>query len=190
MEGIMFDCFGVLYHGSLGYLRSLADPKHLQELNDLSHRYDSGYINQDTYFEQVGVLLGRPASEIESICQKQHFRIEPMFDLIKRMKPHYKIGLLSNVGRGFIDELFTHEELKLLFDAEVLSNEVGMVKPDVEIFQLAAERLGVAPQKCIMIDDIPSNIAGAERAGMKGIVCKSADQVSQELTQLLESDHA
>src|SRR5579872_2078041 len=106
IQGIIFDCFGVLYHGSLGYLRSLAGSEHLQELNDLSHSYDAGFISQNEYFEHVGQLLNKSAAEVDKICQEQHFRNDTLIDLITKLKPRYKIGLLSNVGRGFINELF------------------------------------------------------------------------------------
>lgn len=184
IQGVIFDCFGVLYHGSLGYLNTLVAPQRSQELIDLSHSYDAGFITQAEYFEGVGQLIGKTADEVDVICQKQHFRNESMIDLVRRLRPHYKVALLSNVGRGFIEELFTTDDLAELFDVEILSNEVGMVKPNKEIYTLAASKLGIAAGDCVMIDDIPANIFGAEEAGMGGIVCKSTQQVIDDLNVL------
>lgn len=187
IQGIIFDCFGVLYHGSLGYFRTLVTPEHSQELEDLSHGYDAGHITQDDYFNGVGRLIEKSANEVDLICQKQHFRNESMIELVRSLRPHYKVALLSNIGRGFIEQLFTSEDLSELFDVEILSNEVGMVKPSKDIYDLVASRLGLEPESCVMIDDLTANIVGARSAGMKGIVCQTTQQVVDDLNGLLSS---
>jgi epoxide hydrolase-like predicted phosphatase len=190
IQGIIFDCFGVLYHGSLGYLRTLVLPEHSQELEDLSHSYDAGHMSQDDYFNSVGSLIGKTANDVDSICQEQHFRNEDMIELVRSLRSHYKVALLSNVGRGFIEQLFTPDDLSELFDVEILSNEVGMVKPNKDIYELAASRLGLTPESCVMIDDLLVNIIGAQNAGMSGIVCKTTQQVVDDLNALLDTVHA
>lgn len=190
IRGIIFDCFGVLYHGSLGYLREITPPEKQQQLTDLSHSYDYGYIDQSDYFEQVGLLLGRSATDVETICQQQHVRDDSLIDVAKTLRRSHKIALLSNVGRGFIEGLFTQQELDELFDVVVLSNEVGMAKPNQEIYQLAAQRLELSPNECVMIDDSSENIEGAVRAGMYGIVYESMPFAMPQLTTLLEQQDA
>lgn len=190
IRGILFDCFGVLYHGSLGHLGELTPPHRLQELHDLSHSFDYGYITQAEYFERVGILINRTAEQVDIICQAEHTRNERMVQLIRQLRLDYKVGLLSNVGRGFIDQLFTHKELRELFDAEILSNEVHMAKPNREIYELAATQLGLTPQECVMIDDILDNVNGAIDVGMRGIVCSSTAQTTAELNEMLERHYA
>ena len=190
IRGIIFDCFGVLYHGSLDHLRELTPPERQQELSDLSHSYDYGYITQADYFEGVGLLIGRSAIEVGQICHAQHIRNNEMIALVKSLKTHYKTALLSNVGRGFIEGLFTKDELMTLFDVDVLSNEIGMRKPNREIYEYTAMKLGLDPSECIMIDDSPQNISGAKDAGMEGIVSISTEQTVSELKVLLGDYHA
>ena len=80
----------------------------------------------------------------------------------------YKVGLVSNLSRS--DTLWLYEfELDSHFDALVLSCEVGAAKPEPEIYRVAAERLGVAPEQCVFVDDMPSYIAGAKSVGMTGV---------------------
>jgi len=64
---------------------------------------------------------------------------------VKELKKsgEYKIGLLSNIGRDWLKDVLPTEERRVLFDAEVLSSDVNMVKPSLEIFEIAAQRLGV-----------------------------------------------
>lgn len=124
------------------------------------------------------------------MCRKQHVRNEALVAYVKQLHPRYRIGLLSNVGRGFIDDLFTQSELDELFETVVLSNEVGLAKPSPDIFRLTAERLGLSTDECVMIDDSINNIDGAKAVGMQGIVYQSLRQMTAELDVLLKETHA
>lgn len=190
IHGIVFDCFDVLVHGSLAYLRSLASPERLAQFNELSHNSDYGYVTQADYLQGTGELLGRSAQEIEAIIRAQHVRNEQMIALVRSLHADYKIALLSNVGRGIITQIFSPSELEELFDAVILSSEVGMIKPNADAYELAAQRLGLQPEECIMIDDLPENIAGAQMAGMSGLVCVDSAQCEADLRKMLEEDHA
>ena len=56
-----------------------------------------------------------------------------------------------------------------LFDTVVDSCEVGLRKPNPAIYHLTVERLGVAPDRAVLLDDIESNLRGAEAAGLRAI---------------------
>lgn len=80
----------------------------------------------------------------------------------------YKLGLVSNLSRS--DTVWLRElELDSFFDATALSCEVGLLKPEPEIYLLAAERLAVRSEECVFVDDIPSNVAAAKAVGMTGV---------------------
>jgi putative hydrolase of the HAD superfamily len=190
IHAIIFDCFGVLVHGSLNHLRSLAPPEHMDALNDLSHNSDYGYVTQAEYLQGVGELLGRSASEIADIINAQYVRNEQVIELARSLHGEYKVALLSNVGRGVITSLFSAEELDDLFDVVILSSEVGMVKPHKDIYELAARRLDLTPEECLMVDDLPANISGAEAVGMKGIICAESAQCVESVHALLKEQYA
>ena len=80
----------------------------------------------------------------------------------------YRVGLVSNC---FGNEAHWPAEFELdhCFDAMVLSCAVGMVKPEPGIYQLAADHLGVPPDECVFVDDVPSYVAGAMAVGMTGV---------------------
>jgi len=59
-------------------------------------------------------------------------------------------------------------DLPALFDDIVLSTDLGVRKPSRAIFAQAAARAGVAPERCLMVDDLAHNLAGAARIGMSG----------------------
>jgi putative hydrolase of the HAD superfamily len=185
IRGIIFDCFGVLYQGSLTHLAELADPNDRQAVHDLAHASDYGYIGYDEYFEQLGALVHKPAADVQAIVRERHVRNTELVALVHQLRGRYKVGMLSNVGRGVMTTLFSETELGELFDAVVLSSDVGLIKPDPHIYEVAAAQLGYDPDACVMIDDLPSNIDGAERAGMQGIVYSSVSQLKIDLAQLL-----
>ncbi|MGN6472213.1 MAG: HAD family hydrolase [Mycobacteriales bacterium] len=71
-----------------------------------------------------------------------------------------------------------------LFDVVVISGEVGMRKPEPGIFHLAAQRLGLAPEACVFVDDLAPNIRGAEAVGMVGVHHVTPQQTIEELETL------
>jgi epoxide hydrolase-like predicted phosphatase len=75
--------------------------------------------------------------------------------------------MLSN---SWGDDRYDREQLASLFDALVISGEVGLRKPDPAIYSLAAERLGVAPEKCVFVDDLPGNLKPAAALGMATVL--------------------
>lgn len=185
VRGIIFDCFGVLYHGSLGHLRDITPPERRDELMDLSHSSDLGYVTKEDYLKAVASYTNTSEQEIETILKTDHVRNLAMVDLVRSLRSEYKVALLSNVGQHIIDHLFTPADVDELFDTVVLSSDVHMMKPDPAIFELTAQRLGLLPEECVMIDDIEVNIDGAKRAGMQGIICVSTEQTTNDLHVLL-----
>ncbi len=94
-----------------------------------------------------------------------------------------KTGLLSNSWGNRDSYRFDHFDT--LFDAVVISGEVGLRKPDPEIYALAARELGVPPEQCVFVDDIAANVRGAVAAGMVGVHHTVTDTTLDELETLL-----
>ena len=63
--------------------------------------------------------------------------------------------------------------------------DAAAFKPETRIYHLAAHRLGVCPEELLFVDDSPENITGAERAGVRGILFESTEQVMENLGELL-----
>jgi beta-phosphoglucomutase len=78
-------------------------------------------------------------------------------------------ALATSSPRGNIGAVFAATEMEKYFDVVVSSEEVKHGKPHPDVFLAAAERLNIAPGKCIVIEDAPAGIEAAHRAGMKAI---------------------
>jgi HAD superfamily hydrolase (TIGR01509 family) len=185
IRGIIFDCFGVLYQGSIAHLHELVPETKRAELANLSLSSDYGYLSREEFLLQASELLGKTTTEIEAIMQADHIRNAPMIEYVRSLRGRYKLALLSNVGRGVIERLFSADELAELFDVVVLSSEVGMVKPDSAIFSLTADRLQLLPSECVMVDDLETNISGAKSIGMEGIIFSTTDKFTSAMNELL-----
>jgi putative hydrolase of the HAD superfamily len=105
-----------------------------------------------------------------------------MVDLFRRLHSGgVPTGLLSNSWGGpYPRELFAD-----LFDAVVISAEVGMRKPEPRIFLHAAQLLGLEPEQCIFIDDIQANIDAAGQIGYTGILHTEAAPTAERVAELL-----
>jgi epoxide hydrolase-like predicted phosphatase len=94
-----------------------------------------------------------------------------------------RTGLISNSwGDGIAYDPALMEEL---FDAVVISGDVGLHKPQAEIFELGAEKIGVPAAESVFVDDLKENIAGAEAVGMTGVLHRGAGSTVPELERLL-----
>lgn len=93
-----------------------------------------------------------------------------------------RTGLLSN-SWGNRDS-YRFEHFDTLFDAVVISGEVGLRKPDPEIYALAAREVGMPPERCVFVDDIATNVRGAVAAGMVGVHHTDTGTTLQELEAL------
>jgi epoxide hydrolase-like predicted phosphatase len=78
--------------------------------------------------------------------------------------------VLSNADGAFRGRLCDKLRIDHLFDDIVCSAEVGMAKPDPAIYQLAAERLELAPDECVFVDDWDKNIEAARATGMTAVL--------------------
>jgi len=191
VKAVIFDCFGVLIMPGRTLLYQ-SFPQFSTEINDLERQSDYGMISRCDFNNSVSKLVGITPENVESKYYDVNVRNKEALDWIRELKSsgNYKIGLLSNVGSGWLNDFLIESERSELFDAVVLSSDVGMIKPDVEIFELMAARLGVDPFECVMVDDLSSNIDGATCADMQGIVFSSTAQAKTELDNMLESTNA
>lgn len=76
-----------------------------------------------------------------------------------------------------------HPELGEVFGTTIVSGEVGMIKPSLEIFRLMTERAGVEPGQCVFIDDGVHNCIGAKAAGMDAIHFTGAETLEAALVE-------
>jgi putative hydrolase of the HAD superfamily len=91
-------------------------------------------------------------------------------ELVRTLRPPYKVSVLSNADCSLRRRLGDEMGIAHLFDDIVCSAEVGMAKPEPDVFRLAAQRLGVPPERCVFVDDWDRNVEAARAVGMTGVL--------------------
>ena len=157
------------------------------------HALERGEIEVPHFEEQLAAHLVRtdggpvPADGLLARMFSGMAAAENMVGVVRRVRQAgLKTALLSNSwGMDYPREGWDE-----LFDVTVISGEVGMRKPDPEIYLLCAERLGVAPSACVFVDDLAPNVRGAVAVGMVGVQHTTYEQTVAELDALLGLDLA
>lgn len=86
-----------------------------------------------------------------------------------------RTGFLSNSGPEVMARVRGRRPLEALFDAVIISCEVGLSKPDPRIYQLCLDRLGLPAPETLFVDDCADNIEGAERVGLRTLQFEGPD---------------
>jgi putative hydrolase of the HAD superfamily len=104
--------------------------------------------------------------------------------LMRRLRqPGQPMFFLSNMPASYADQLEQRHGFVREFDAGVFSARVQLIKPDPAIFQLAAQRFGVAPAELVFLDDHAPNVAAARALGWQAVVFSDAAQCARDLQQ-------
>ena len=186
----------VLWFDNDIFIRKLAATSTVPEdkIKEVAHRnldlltdFDRGAISPEDFYRRVARAVGSTIGEAEfrGIYNDIFSLNSPALDVLRKQKAAGKtLLLLSNTDVlrfGYIKE--TYPEI-LIFDDYILSFELGLVKPEPQIYLEAARRAGCRPEECVFIDDIPENVAAAMKLGMAGIVYAPDTDLAAELEKL------
>jgi epoxide hydrolase-like predicted phosphatase len=152
----------------------------------LLRRLEAGELTEDTFAPLFGPIIGVREDRYEGLVDRLFAGMQPepaMIEALPRAREAgVKTGLISNSwGRGRYDR----DAFGRLFDAVVISGEVGLYKPQPEIFHLGAERVGLDPAECVFVDDLAENCEGAEAVGMTAVLHRGAEGTLERLEELL-----
>jgi putative hydrolase of the HAD superfamily len=196
MNGLLLDFGGVLTTNVFDSFRDFCvaeglEPDAVKRLfrgepraRELVRGLERGELTEDQFGERFGELL--EVEDRSGLVDRMFGGLrsdEEMLAAVRRARAEgIRTGLVSNsMGAGRYDRAAFGE----LFDGVVISGEVGMHKPQPEIFLLGAERAGLAPEQCVFVDDLRENCEGAEAVGMTAVLHRGAETTVPELERLL-----
>ncbi|HEV3377398.1 MAG TPA: HAD family phosphatase [Thermoleophilaceae bacterium] len=197
MKGLLVDYGGVLTTNVFDSFRDFCEAEGLDRdairrvfredprAIPLVRKLETGALSEDEFGERFGVLLG--IEERAGLVGRMFGGVRPDEEMLAALREAraagIRTGLISNsMGEGRYDRSTFPD----LFDGVVISGDVGLHKPQPEIFLLGAERAGVEPRDCVFVDDLRENCEGAETVGMTAILHRGADRTLPQLERLLD----
>ena len=149
-----------------------------------------GEISAKAHWNAVQKSLGLSDAELERV--RTGFWAGDVLDIdlvnfLRDLRAKYTVILLSNAWDDLRQVIVEEFQIENAFDRLVISAEIGLVKPDLKIFQWLISQLGIEPAEAVFVDDFPHNVEGAQAAGMQAIHFRSPDQALEELRTRLDT---
>jgi len=188
IKAIIFDCYGVVVNDTFkeayGSLGGDYEKDHVFVATAIAAA-NKGLIPRSTgpIAERLGVS---EATWIETMASGREINMQ-LLGHIKDLRVTYRTGMLTNIGKGGLANLFEAGFLDQFFDVVVASSDIGYAKPEARAFEITTERLGVRLDECVFIDDREPYIEGAQHVGMKTILYTDFESFSAQLKAILEA---
>jgi epoxide hydrolase-like predicted phosphatase len=144
---------------------------------------EKGQLDEGEFEQQLAPLLGaEPDGLIDGLFAGVH-PDEPMVEAVRRARAGgIRTALVSN---SWGVHRYPHDLFEELFDGVVISGEEGTRKPAKRMYELGAERAGLAAEQCVFVDDLPFNLTPAEELGMATVHHTSAEESIPQLERIL-----
>jgi len=194
-SGLLIDWGGVLTSNLFNSFqafceRSGIDPQSLRgrfgsdpAFRELLIALEKGELEEGEFEQQLGPLLG---VEPDGLIDGLFAGVEPDVAMVEAVRRARAGGIRTAlVSNSWGTHRYPHDLFEELFDGVVISGEEGTRKPARRMYELGAERAGVAPEQCVFVDDLPFNLTPAEQLGMATVHHTSAEQSIPELERLL-----
>ncbi|MBZ5555033.1 MAG: HAD family phosphatase [Acidobacteriia bacterium] len=154
---------------------------------DLVNRFESGTLTSEEFYREISAHLQLGVSFEDFIpIWSDIFMDELILDasFFEQLKPRYRLVLLSNTNAMHAAFLRSRFPVLSVFDCQVLSHEVGAMKPSDRIYQAATEAARTTPGRMFYVDDIPAYVEAACRLGWVAIPFQGKDQLVREMQSL------
>ncbi len=190
-RGVIFDMDGVLVDSYQPHFESwrLLGREHGRDISEAEFAATFGRTSRDIIELLFGA--GRSAAEIRQMDERKEAlyrdlirgRVPIMGGARELLKELRTAGARLAVGSsGPVENVeLVLEALRdvVAFDAVVTGADVSRGKPDPQVFQLAAQRIGIAPGRCVVVEDAPAGVEAARRAGIRVVAIRSAHTAGQ-----------
>ncbi len=198
LKAIVFDYGGVIEKEKGDLIQKIADYLEVTKADwqkayfSLNHLSNTGQKS----WQEVLALVCREfgASDVQTskvheiiLENKKTKKLDfELLEVIKDLKrKNYKIGLLSNNSAGLREKL-TDQKIIDLFDSVIISKEFGFQKPQPEIFEIVAQKLGIKVKEMVFVDDTARSLDGAEEIGYVPVLYTDNETLKSKLLDILD----
>lgn len=184
---VVFDFAGVLFHWHPPRLVQRVLPQHagdaqagaalaaaiFQGYGGDWAEFDRGTLEVPELVRRIAARTGLPQGDVRALVDAVPAELQPMPDtvaLLRRLRDDgRRLFYLSNMPLPYAEHLECEHDFVGWFDAGVISARVRQIKPEREIFDIAARRFGADPAELLFIDDVPANVLAARQAGWNAL---------------------
>ena len=198
-KGLLVDFGGVLttnvFRAFAGFCdREGLDADHVRRAfredetaRELLFELELGRLDEREFARGFGAAIGLPEERAEGLVERLWADIGPDEDMVEAVAAARAAGVRTGLISNSWGTALTYEPalMERLFDATVISHLVGLRKPDPEIYALGAQRLGLPPEECVFVDDLPGNLKPARAMGMATVHHTVASETIPQLADLL-----
>jgi putative hydrolase of the HAD superfamily len=147
--------------------------------------FDRGQVSVPALVRRLAVRTGLPEHAVQALVDAIPDALVPLpatVDLVARLRrPGRPMYFLSNMPAPYADELERRHEFVRTFDDGVFSGRVGLMKPEPEIFAVAAQRFGPPANDLVFLDDHLPNVQAARSAGWNALHFTGAAAAEQAI---------
>lgn len=151
--------------------------------------FDQGGIEPEALAHRIATRTGLSSDEVRTVIEAIPPHLVPDAGTVALMDElrgqGHQIYFLSNMPAGYADELERSHHFFDWFEDGIFSARVGQIKPNADIFETAVRQFATAGVPTVFIDDVQHNIDAARPHGWQGIRFESAQQVRQQVREVL-----
>jgi HAD superfamily hydrolase (TIGR01509 family) len=198
IKAIVFDYGGVIELKDGDLIQEIADSLRITKEDWQEVYFTFNHLNNtgQKSWREVATIVAQKfnASDIQisfiqdlinKYDQKRILNLE-LIEIIKDLKTRdYKIGILSNYSITLREKL-TRLNIIDLFDEVIISSEVGLQKPQPEIFEILFNKLRIKNNEMIFIDDTKRSLEGANKIGYIPVLYTNNKTLKSDLADILE----
>jgi len=184
---IVFDFAGVLFRWQPPRLLQRVLPQHAGDAQAATvlaetifqgyggdwAEFDRGRLEVPELVRRIAARTGLPAQDVRAVVDAVPAELQPMADtvsLLRRLRAEgRRLFYLSNMPLPYAEHLEREHDFVGWFEAGVISARVQQIKPEREIFDIAARQFDADPSQLVFIDDVPANVHAARQAGWQAL---------------------
>jgi len=153
------------------------------EARELLVALEKGHLDEGEFERRFAKLL---EVEPDGLIDGLFAGVEPDEAMVRAVRLARRAGVRTAlVSNSWGVHRYPHDLFDELFDGVVISAQEGMRKPSRRMYELGAERAGLAAELCVYVDDLPFNLTPAEELGMATVHHTSAETTIPQLERLL-----
>ncbi len=190
IKGVIFDCDGVLIDSKMLHFEAW---KKFWAKRGIEHSYDDfkknfgrsnfdifGQLYKEASEEEIKRLSDEKEEFYREIAAKNLKPVKGTVNLLKSLRQNgFKMAVATSAPGNLLNFIMDQLGIEEYFSAIVTASDVKHSKPDPEIFLNAAEKLGLKPNECIVIEDAIHGIEAAKKAGMMCIAVETSHFASE-----------